>query len=169
VINVDHNYVCRPAQFEFIDGIFELCQRAQQQGYLLIVITNQAGIGRGYYTEHDFLSLTAWMCERFLAMGIKIDAVYFSPFHPEHGLGPYKVDSPCRKPRPGMILRAAEEHGIDLDRSVLVGDHLSDIQAGAAAGVGKLFLFSPDSSFEEGSQGAHVIDTFANIILPGSE
>lgn len=144
VINVDHGYVFRREEFEFVDGIFELCSGAKELGYLIIVITNQAGIGRGLYTERDFEELTAWMCEVFSQRGAAIDKVYFCPFHPEHGIGRYKVDSPFRKPRPGMILQAAEEFKIDLQRSVLVGDKASDIVAGIASYIGCNLLYRPD-------------------------
>lgn len=135
IINVDHGYVFRKSDFEFTEGIFELCRWAKNQGFLIIVVTNQAGIGRGLYTEADFHELTRWMCDVFALEGCAIDKVYFCPTHPEHGIGPYKVESFRRKPFPGMILEAAVEFEIDLARSVLVGDKLSDMQAGRAAGV----------------------------------
>lgn len=141
VINVDRAYVHRPEDFEFIDGIFDLCRRAKQQDYLIFVVTNQAGIARGFYTEDDFLNLTQWMCEAFATAGAAIDRVYFCPFHAEHGIGKYKLDSPFRKPAPGMILQAAQEFNVDLERSVLVGDMETDIQAGVAAGVGCNLLY----------------------------
>lgn len=143
VINIDHAYVSKQEDFEFVDGIFELCRSAKQLGYLIFVVSNQAGIGRGYYTEQDFLKLSDWMCGVFSAQGVVIDKVYFCPSHPEHGVGEYKMDSPYRKPGPGMILQAAEEFSIDLARSVLVGDKESDIQAGIAGGVGVNFLYCP--------------------------
>ena len=143
VINIDHAYVCTQEQFEFIEGIFELCRHAKGLGYLVFVITNQAGIGRGYYTEQEFLEFTEWMCGVFAAQGAAIDKVYFCPFHPEYGVGRYKVDSPFRKPGPGMILQAAEEFSVDLKHSVLVGDKESDIEAGLAAGVGCNLLYQP--------------------------
>jgi len=143
VINVDHGYVHRPETVEFVDGIFELCRHARSLGYLIFVVTNQAGIGRGYYGEDDFLALTDWMRRRFDAEGAAIDKVYFCPFHPEHGIGQYKLDSPFRKPGPGMILQAADEFGVDLARSVLVGDNETDIRAGLAAGVGCTVLYRP--------------------------
>lgn len=141
VINIDRAYVCTQKQFEFIDGIFELCRHARDLGYLIFVITNQAGIGRGYYTEKDFLELTKWMCRVFETRGAAIDKVYFCPLHPEYGVGKYKADSHYRKPGPGMILQAREEFGVDLKRSVLVGDKESDIEAGLAAGVGCNVLY----------------------------
>jgi len=141
VINIDHGYVYKKENFEFVKGIFELCRTAKRLGYLIFVITNQAGIGRDYYTEQDFLNLTDWMCGVFSDKGVDIDNVYFCPFHPEYGVGQYKVDSLYRKPGPGMILQAAEEFGVDLARSVLVGDKETDIQAGIAAGVGCNLLY----------------------------
>ncbi len=135
VINVDYAYVHKQEDFDYIDGIFELCRKAKQLGFLIFVITNQAGVGRGYYTEADFLNLTDWMCDVFRNNGVIIDQVYFCPFHPQKGIGEYKKDSPDRKPRPGMILSAAKKYNVDLARSVLVGNKESDIQAGIAAGV----------------------------------
>lgn len=135
VINLDHGYVFKPEHFDFVPGIFDLCRAAQRLGHATFVITNQAGIGRGYYSEDDFHALTAWMCGVFAAQGARIDQVYFCPTHPEHGVGRYKVESDMRKPNPGMILQAQREFGIALERSMLVGDRLTDIAAGRAAGV----------------------------------
>ena len=144
VINVDYGYVHKPENFDFIDGIIELVATANARGYLVVVVTNQAGIGRGYYTESDFHALMAWMREQFSSRGAHVDAVYFSPFHPESGIGHYRRQSDCRKPGPGMLLRAKEELHIDLAHSILIGDNLSDMQAGQAAGVGTLLHFRPD-------------------------
>lgn len=141
VVNEDRAYVHREEDFEFIDGVFDLCRHAKSLHYLIFVVTNQAGIGRGYYGEEDFHRLTRWMCERFAAQGGKVDKVYYCPFHPVHGVGKYKLDSPMRKPAPGMILQAAGEFNVDLERSVLVGDMETDIQAGVAAGVGCNLLY----------------------------
>lgn len=142
VINVNHGYVHTPEKFDFIDGIFDVCRHAQHLGYLLIVVTNQAGIGRGYYSEDDFLHLTEWMKQQFRHQGINIDAVYFCPYHPEHGRGQYRRDSDCRKPKPGMILKAIDEYDIDPSSSILIGDKESDMAAGEAAGISKLLFLS---------------------------
>lgn len=136
VINHDSGYTSSAENFRFIDGIFDLCRAATRSGYLLIVVTNQAGIGRGYYSEEDFLALTEWMCDRFKGEGAPIADVFYCPFHPEHGVGDYKKDSFDRKPNPGMLLRAAERHGIDMKRSIMIGDNDSDMQAASKAGVG---------------------------------
>lgn len=146
VINIDHAYVFKQEDFDFIDGIFELCRCANQLGYLIFVVTNQAGIGRGYYTERDFLALTDWMCGVFSSQGVVIDKVYFCPSHPEYGVGEYRMDSSYRKPWPGMILQAAQEFGVDLATSVLLGDKETDIQAGIAAGVGCNLLYCPSDA-----------------------
>lgn len=144
VINIDHAYVHRKEDFEFVDGIFELVAAAKEAGYLVVVVTNQAGIGRGYYTEADFHKLMGWVREQFTARGGCIDAIYFCPYHPEYGIGQYRRESDFRKPAPGMLLRAAEELEIDLKNSILIGDKISDGEAGLAAGVGTLLHFGPD-------------------------
>lgn len=142
VINVDHGYVHSPENFEFVDGIFELVTRANQCNWLVVVVTNQAGIGRGFYSEGDFARLTAWMKDQFVARGASIDAVYHCPFHPEHGIGEYRRESEWRKPGPGMLLQAKRDHSIEMQRSVLVGDKSSDMEAGRRAGVGVLLHLS---------------------------
>ncbi|MDR2876541.1 MAG: D-glycero-beta-D-manno-heptose 1,7-bisphosphate 7-phosphatase [Chromatiales bacterium] len=136
VINVEKDYVHRIEDFEFVDGIFELCRAAQARGYLLVVITNQSGIGRGYYSEAQFQELTAWMKNEFSREGVEITRVYHCPYHPDSGIGEYRMESFDRKPNPGMILRAERDLGLDLARSILVGDRVSDMQAAEAAGIG---------------------------------
>ena len=145
VINVDHGYVHTPEKTEFIDGIFDLVARAVAAGRVVVVVTNQAGIGRGYYTEAQFAAYTAWMQAEFARRGAPIEGVYFCPDHPEHGIGPYRRDTPMRKPGPGMLLQAAAELQLDLPRSLMVGDTESDIRAGQAAGVGRTVRFHPEA------------------------
>ena len=159
VINVDHGYVHRIEDFEFIPGIFELCRAARALGHKLVVVTNQAGIARGLYTEGQFHALTAWMKQRFVEEGAPLDGVYFCPTHPSAGLGAYRVDTEFRKPGPGMLLQAARELDIDLPRSTIIGDKVSDMQAGAAAGVRRLFLVDPqnDQSLPPAWVGVHRI------------
>jgi D-glycero-D-manno-heptose 1,7-bisphosphate phosphatase len=140
VINVEYGYVHLREAFQFQEGIFELCRAAQNLGYLLVVITNQAGIARGYYTESEFLDLTEWMIDKFTEQQIRIARVYYCPYHPIHGVGVYKYDSPDRKPKPGMLLRAQADFNLDLKLSLLIGDQLSDIQAAKAAGIGTTIL-----------------------------
>lgn len=150
VINIDMGYVFKKGEFKFIDGIFELVQNAKHKNYLVIVVTNQAGIGRGYYSENDFIILMEWVKNFFKRNGGAIDDVYFCPFHPIHGVGKYKKYSNMRKPNPGMILKASLEHNINLSESILLGDSITDIQAGKAAGIKKNILISSSRDIEIG-------------------
>lgn len=143
VVNVERGYVHRTADFEFMPGLFELCRAAAGLGYLLTVITNQAGIARGYYGEEDFARLTAWMQDRFRAAGLPAPRVYYCPHHPEVGAGDYRRDCPSRKPGAGMILAARDDGVLDLAASALVGDQPNDLLAGRRAGVGQLVLLGP--------------------------
>ncbi len=145
VINIDHGYVYKPEDFEFVDGIFELVKRANDAGYLVIIITNQAGIGRGYYTEDDFHALMEWVKNEFSAHDARIDGIYFCPHHSEFGMGKYKLECGCRKPNPGMILKAATDYSIDLPHSILIGDKQTDIDAGVTAGIQRIFHFEGNS------------------------
>ncbi|WP_456452345.1 D-glycero-alpha-D-manno-heptose-1,7-bisphosphate 7-phosphatase [Hydrogenimonas sp.] len=135
VINVDHGYVSRIEDFEFVPGILDFVKAAQAKGYLPIVVTNQSGIGRGYYTAEDFERLTAHMLEKMREHGIVIDRsqVLHCPHDPDAGCG-------CRKPEPGMFRVAKERFDIDMAGSVMIGDKPSDIEAAERAGVGRIFF-----------------------------
>lgn len=159
VINRNHGYVHKREDFDFIEGIFDVARHACQQNYKLVVITNQAGIARGYYTEEQFHQLTDWMCQQFSEVGAPISLVYFSPYHPTAGLGQYRKDDISRKPHPGMILQAQKDLSIDLSRSILIGDKVSDIQAGTAAGVGINLLFATKRPNEVGGLNYELITT----------
>lgn len=137
VINVDHGYVHRPEQTEWVDGIFELCAQARDLGYALVVVTNQAGIARGYYSEMQFESYSDWLRAQFAERGAPLLRIYYCPHHPTDGLGAYRRECRCRKPGPGMIERARDELGLDLAASALIGDQPSDILAARTAGVGR--------------------------------
>lgn len=153
VINIDRVYVYKKEDVEFIDGIFDLCRHAKALGYLIFIITNQAGIGRGYYTEQDFADLTHWMCSVFVNENAAIDKVYFCPTHPKYAIGKYRTESYFRKPAPGMILLAAREFNINLRKSVLLGDKHSDLEAGLAAGVGNNILYCSNKHELESASG----------------
>ena len=149
VINHNFGYVYRIDEFKFIDGIFDLVCAAKKKEYLIIIVTNQAGIGRGLYTEANFLALMEWVKIKFDEKNIPIDDIFFSPFHPEAGIGEYKKDSYLRKPNPGMLFNAQKKYKIDLSKSIIVGDNISDIEAGQSAGVGTNILFSKDELFKD--------------------
>lgn len=140
VVNKEIGYLSRPDQVRFLPGIFDLCRKAQLLGYILIIVTNQAGIARGYYSETEFHVLMQWMTGEFTREGVRLDRYYFCPHHPEHGVGAYRLDCQDRKPNPGMFLNAATEFHLDLARSIFLGDRCTDMVAGRAAGVGTLVL-----------------------------
>jgi D-glycero-D-manno-heptose 1,7-bisphosphate phosphatase len=143
VVNHDSGYVGRVADFRFVDGIFELTRAFAARGFVIAILTNQSGIGRGYYSEADFAELTGWMREEFARGGVDIAAVYHCPDHPTEGIGPYLRDNPWRKPGPGMFLQAAADLSLDMAHSWAIGDKPSDMVAGRAAGVGTLVLLDP--------------------------
>ena len=149
VINVDHGYVSRWEDFEFLPGVPEALRSLGKAGYQLIVISNQSGIGRGFYSEADLEELNRRIAHHLQELwAIEMTGFYHCPHHPTDALGDYLTRCECRKPAPGMILRAAEEHNIDLAGSLLVGDKRSDIEAGKAAGVGRLFHVSTAMNME---------------------
>ncbi len=130
VVNVDKVHVHTIDQFEFTPGIFDLCRKYLEAEYLIIIITNQAGIAKGYYNENDFRVLMDWVIREFEIKGIKIDNVYHCPHHPEF-TGPCT----CRKPEPGMIIRAIGDFDLQIEECVLIGDKQSDLEAGRRAGI----------------------------------
>lgn len=140
VINEERHYVHRAADFVLLPGAAEGLRDLQAAGYRLVVVTNQAGIGRGLYTEADYQALTRHMHTVLAHEGVSLAGVYHCPHHPSHGLGAYRVHCDCRKPGPGMLRRAASELGLDLAGSAMIGDKRSDLDAGRAAGVGLCVL-----------------------------
>ncbi len=144
VINRDHGYVYRIADFEFLDGALAAAAELAQAGYAVVVVTNQAGIGRGMYTEADFDRLTDWMRARFAGAGAPLAGVYHCPHHPTLAQGTLRQACNCRKPAPGMLLDAARDLGLDLAASVLFGDKCDDMRAARAAGVGQRVLLGKD-------------------------
>lgn len=144
VINHEFNYVYKVEDVIFTDGIFDLCRYFQSEGYIIIIITNQAGIARKYYTEDDFLKLTEWMISKFSNERITITDVFHCPHHPDiNGI------CECRKPSPGMIIKASKKHNINLDESILIGDKISDIEAGRNAGISLNILIKPNLITQE--------------------
>jgi D-glycero-D-manno-heptose 1,7-bisphosphate phosphatase len=120
IINIDHGYVSKIENFEFSEGIFELLHLFIKKGYLLFIVTNQSGIGRGYYTLKDFQTLTAWMLKHFEEEKIVIQEVVYCPHAPEE-------NCQCRKPQTGMVDKILNQQPIDLTHSWLIGDKQSDI------------------------------------------
>ena len=140
VVNVEKNYLYKIDDFELIEGILDVCRFYEKQGYIIIIVTNQSGISRGYYTEDDFKHLSEWMIEHFKSLGITITHIYHCPHHES-------IDGTCecRKPEPGMFLEAQRDFDIDMNNSVMIGDNERDIEAAIRAGVTTNILLSHDA------------------------
>lgn len=139
-INEEREYLSRVEDFSLIEGAAEAISLLGDAGFLVVVVTNQSGIGRGYYSEEDFENINRHMASELEKHGAKVNASYFCPHHPSHGKGKYKAECDCRKPLPGMLLKAAADLGIDLASSWMVGDKKSDIDAGIAAGCSSILV-----------------------------
>lgn len=125
-INVEKHYVYKTEDFEFLPGVIDGLRQLQNLGYLLFIVTNQSGIGRGYYTEEDFIELTDWMLKLFEDERIHISKVYFCPHLPDAKIEKYRVKCECRKPKLGMYEQAVNEFDIDLTQSFAIGDKIRD-------------------------------------------
>ena len=140
VINIDRGFVGRLSDFTLIEGAAEAISLLNRRGYRVFVVTNQSGIGRGYYTEADFAAVTACMHSLLARRGAYIDDIRHCPFHPDATVERYRVDHPWRKPAPGMILDILSYWDVDVNASFLIGDSLRDLEAARAAGIqGYLF------------------------------
>ena len=126
-INVEKNYLYKIEDFEFLPGVIEALKMLQDAGFLLIVITNQSGIGRGYYTENDFKKLNDWMVLTLKDQGVTINAVYFCPHLPDAKLKKYRMDCECRKPKLGMYEQAIKDFDVDVSQSYAIGDKIRDL------------------------------------------
>jgi D-glycero-D-manno-heptose 1,7-bisphosphate phosphatase len=133
-VNEERHYLSDPALVALTENVAHGIAAANQAGFLVVVVTNQAGVGRGYF-KLEAVEAVNRRIEELLALGsARIDRFYACPHHPREGIGEYLIDCDCRKPKPGMLQRAAEELGIDLSASLLIGDTRTDLEAGAAAG-----------------------------------
>jgi D-glycero-D-manno-heptose 1,7-bisphosphate phosphatase len=139
-INQDIGYLYRQEDFQFIPNAPEAIKLLNDHLFKTIVITNQAGVARGFYQEGDVLRLHEFINQKLRKYDANIDAFYFCPHHPIAGVGQYRVDCDCRKPKPGLILKAAKEHNLDLAQSFMIGDKMDDIRAGINAGVKGLLV-----------------------------
>jgi D-glycero-D-manno-heptose 1,7-bisphosphate phosphatase len=164
VVNHDPGYLHRIEDCRFIEGIFDMTAAFAARGFVVVIATNQSGIGRGLYTEAQFETFMTWMCGEFAQHGVAIAAVYHAPDHPTEGIGRYRRDSPWRKPGPGMLLQAAADLGLDLGRSWSVGDRPSDIEAGRAAGVGWLVRYDPHAPAPERCDGFWRVPRLSDVV-----
>lgn len=141
-INVEKSYLHKWKDFEFEKNAIEGLKELRDLGYEFIVVTNQSGIGRGYYTEEDLKILNNQMTEKLKEFGIDILECFYCPHHPEKGVGKYKVDCDCRKPNPGMLLRGIEKYDVDIENSFMIGDKKGDLEAGKKAGLKSILVLT---------------------------
>ncbi|HEY6838534.1 MAG TPA: D-glycero-beta-D-manno-heptose 1,7-bisphosphate 7-phosphatase [Geobacteraceae bacterium] len=149
-INEEREYLHRVDDFAFIPGVPEAIARLKRAGFVVVVVTNQSGIGRGYYDEAALCALHRHLDRELATFGAAVDAYYFCPHHPEHGVGEYQRECACRKPLPGMLLQAAADLDIDLTASYMIGDKLADVEAGLAAGCQPLLVRTGYGAADEG-------------------
>jgi D-glycero-D-manno-heptose 1,7-bisphosphate phosphatase len=161
VINLDVNYTHKIEDFNFIDGIFSLCQTAIEHDYRIIIVTNQSGIARGYYSEADFAKLTKWMFREFAKRNIEISKLYACPHLVDATLECYRQDCQARKPNPGMLLQAQKDFNLDLSECIFIGDKISDMEAGLAAKITHLILLDNKALLAENL--AKKINIVANL------
>lgn len=140
VINKDFGYVHSWDRFELIDSTYDALKLIKENGYLIVIVTNQAGIARGYYSESDFFKLMEKFRFEARLRGVEIDGIYHCPHHPQGVVKGLSIECNCRKPKPGLITRAASDLKIDLLSSYLVGDNVSDIEAGIACNLKESLL-----------------------------
>lgn len=159
VINVDSGYVYQRDNFIFTDGCAKALKLLQQEGFALIIVTNQSGIGRNYYSEQDYQQLTSWYQQQLLKQGVAISGIYHCPHAPE-------ALCDCRKPAPGLFLQAAAQHDIDFAASIMIGDKQSDTEAATAAGIPNSYLLKQafGTSAENQSTYANLLDCVRDII-----
>jgi D-glycero-D-manno-heptose 1,7-bisphosphate phosphatase len=148
-INEEREYLHRVEEFAFIPGVPEAIRHLKEAGFLVIVVTNQSGIGRGYYDEAALCALHRHLDAELVRSGTAIDAYYFCPHHPRHAEGEYLRECSCRKPLPGMLLQAAEDFGLDLTTSYMIGDKMADVEAGLAAGCRPILVRTGYGAAEE--------------------
>jgi D-glycero-D-manno-heptose 1,7-bisphosphate phosphatase len=137
VLNEDPGFLHRIEDLKFYPGVIDALIEFSQTDYIIVIVTNQPGIGRGYYTEKEYLAFEKeylYELDRLSDGKIRIDKVYYCPHHPTAGIGKYKIVCECRKPASGMLLNAQKEFNIDFSLSYMIGDKRSDIQAGKTVG-----------------------------------
>ena len=157
VINKEVNYLHNIDDFEFIDGVFEACRHFQKLGYEIIIITNQSGIARGYYTEYDYQLITKWMLDQFEERNVKILDVFHCPHGPDSSCD-------CRKPKPGMLLQAINQYGIDMKKSWMIGDKDVDIKAANAANIQNTIMVKSGHPIDlKNSKAKHVLDSIKQV------
>ena len=163
-LNIDYGYVHEIDNFKFIDGAIDALRELKKMRYMLVLVTNQSGIARGYFSEDQFLQLTEWMDWSLAEQDVDLDGIYYCPHHPE-GKGEYKEDCDCRKPKSGMLLQAIKELKIDPTQSIMVGDKVEDLKAGIGAKVKMNVLVRTGKPVTRGGERVadYVLDSIVDL------
>ena len=141
-ISEEVGYINHVSRFHLFPYAAAAIKHLNESGWLAVVITNQAGVARGYFSEDTIQTVHATMTKELESTGARLDAIYYCAHHPSLGEPPYRLDCDCRKPKPGLISRAAKDFDIDLDESWMVGDRYSDVELARNAGVKSMFVLS---------------------------
>ncbi len=158
VINEEINYLYQIENFKFIDGVFEACLHFQKLNYKIIIVSNQSGIARGYYSENDYKRLTTWMLDQFCQKNISVLDTFYCPHGPDSKCN-------CRKPKPGMLIDAKYKHNIIMEESWMIGDKETDISAANIAGIKKTILVKSGHENDElNSNARHIINSIKESI-----
>ena len=158
VINEEVNYLYQIENFKFIDGVFEACLHFQRLNYKIIIVSNQSGIARGYYSENDYKRLTTWMLDQFCHKNIAVLDTFYCPHGPDSKCY-------CRKPKPGMFIDAQNKHDINMDESWMIGDKETDIQAANNAGIENTIIVKSGHKINPiNSNAKYIIDSIKESI-----
>ena len=166
-INFEKEYLYQAEHFEFIPGVLEAIRLLNQAGILVVVVTNQSGVARGLYTEDFVREAHRYIDQRLKDAGARVDAFYYCPHHPDGSVAALRTECECRKPKPGQLIRAAEEHDIDLTKSFIVGDRWKDIEAGEAVAARGILVrtgYGRDQEETHESRGAMVVDNLIQAV-----
>jgi D-glycero-D-manno-heptose 1,7-bisphosphate phosphatase len=162
VIVEDTGYISSPEELILFTDVIPVLKKLQHS-FRLIVVTNQSGIARGYFTEEDLFEINERVIQMLADYGVGLDAIYYCPHHPKVGKDEYRIECECRKPKPGLLQLAAEEFGIELDKSFLIGDQETDIQAGRAMGIKTIKINRNDREPPDESGADYIINTFSEV------
>ncbi|AKC59848.1 D-glycero-beta-D-manno-heptose 1,7-bisphosphate 7-phosphatase [Blochmannia endosymbiont of Polyrhachis (Hedomyrma) turneri] len=164
-INIDQGYSYNITNFIFINGVIDAMIQLKKMKFCLIIVTNQSGIARGFFSKEQFIQLTKWMIKILKTYQINIDGIYFCPHHPQGAIKQFKQNCNCRKPKPGMLLNAEKNLNLNMNKSYIIGDTTEDMLAGQAAGIGtKILVRSGKMITKHGINSAdYIIDSLAYL------
>jgi len=162
VIVEDTGYISSPAELVLFPDVIPVLKELQHS-FRLIVVTNQSGVARGYFTEEDLFIINEKVIQMLADHDVGVDAIYYCPHHPKVGNDEYRIECDCRKPKPGLLKLAAEEFGIELDKSFLIGDQETDIQAGRAIGIKTIKINRNDRESPHESEADFIVNTFSEV------